>query len=262
MFERLPSWRARLVLALTVAVGAAAFLWPFVLGSAEALARGQDLPWLFTALLALLAVLVLAELSAGGLTATQVAILAALAAMGGALRVLSAGTAGLEPIFALLVLGGRALGARLAFLLGALALLTGAFLTGGVGPWTPFQMIACGWVALGAAVLPRLGGRAEVVALSAYGLVAGLGYGLVMNLWFWPFLGASAPAGGGFVPGGTVATNVAHYAVFFVATSLGWDLSRGALTAVLVALGGRRTLASLRRALRRASFAAERPVSA
>ena len=31
-----------------------------------------------------------------------------------------------------------------AFLLGALALLASAFLTAGVGPWTPFQMIAAG----------------------------------------------------------------------------------------------------------------------
>lgn len=247
-------WRPALVLVVTTAVGAAAFLWPFVLNSPAQLAHGQDLPWLFTVLLALLAVLVLAELSGQGLSAKQVAILGSLAAMGGALRVIGAGAAGLEPMFALLVLGGRALGARLGFLMGALALLTGAFLTGGVGPWTPFQMIACGWVALGAALLPRAGGRREVFLLAGYGFVAGLAFGAVMDLWFWPFLAGSAPAGSGFLPGGTLPANLARFGVFYLASSFGWDLVRGALTAGLVLVGGRRTLASLRRVLRRARF--------
>ena len=50
--------------------------------------------------------------------------------------------------------------------MGSLALLVGALLTGGVGPWVPFQMIACGFVSLGAAALPRLRGRAEILLLS------------------------------------------------------------------------------------------------
>lgn len=249
-------WRATLVLFLTCVVGVAAFLWPFVLSSPEAIAQGQDLPWLFTVLMALLAMLVLAELSASGLSAHNVAVLGALAAIGGALRVLSAGTAGLEPIFALLVLGGRVLGARLGFLMGSMALLTGAFLTGGVGPWTPFQMIGCGWVAMGAGLLPRVSGRREVVMLVGYGVLASMAYGALLNLWFWPFAGATSPAGAGFVTGDGAMANLVRYALFYVVTSLGWDLSRGLFTAVLVAFGGRRVLASLRRATRRASFAA------
>lgn len=248
-------WRATVVLALTCAVGAAAFLWPFVLSSPEAIAQGQDLPWLFTVLMTLLAVLVLAELSASGLSAHHVAVLGALAAIAGALRVLSAGTAGLEPIFALLVLGGRVLGARLGFLMGSLALLTGAFLTGGVGPWTPFQMIGCGWVAMGAGLLPDLTGRREVVMLVGYGVLVSMAYGALLNLWFWPFAGATSPAGAGFVTGDGAIANLVRYGLFYVITSLGWDLSRGLFTGILVAFGGRRILASLRRATRRASFA-------
>ena len=39
---------------------------------------------------------------------------------------------------------------------------TGALLTGGVGPWLPFQMICAGGIGLGAGLLPgRAGGRAE-----------------------------------------------------------------------------------------------------
>ena len=166
------------------------------------LAHGHDAPWLFALLIGLLALVTLAEVAAGGLDAKTIAVLGVLAAMGGALRVLSAGTAGLEPMFFLLVLAGRVLGRGMGFVLGALAIVTGAFLTGGVGPWTPFQMITAGWVGLGAALLPRASGRVERAMLAAYGLVAGLLYGAVMNLWFWPFMGATAPAGAGFVARG------------------------------------------------------------
>lgn len=249
---RLPSL---LSLGLTSLVGVAAFGWPFLASPAVGQEHGRDAPWLFALLLGLLAVVLLAEMTAYGLDAKAVAVLGVLAAMGGALRVLSAGTGGLEPMFFLLVLGGRVLGASKGFLLGALALLTGAFLTGGVGPWLPFQMFAAGWVALGAAVLPPLGGRAERVLLAGYGAVAGFLYGAVMNLWFWPFLAsAAAPSGASFVPGAPLATNLQHYGVFYVATSLGYDLPRAVLTAALVLLVGPRGLAALRRAVRRAKF--------
>jgi energy-coupling factor transport system substrate-specific component len=115
-------------------------------------------------------------------------------------------------------------------------------------------MIACGWVCLGAGLLPPLRGTAERWMLAGYGVVVGFGYGAVMNLWFWPFMGATAPAGAGFVPGAAVGTNLGHYGVFYLATSLGWDLPRGLLTAALVVLAGGPVLSTLRRAVRRAAF--------
>jgi energy-coupling factor transport system substrate-specific component len=207
-------------------------------------------------LIALLAALVVAELSDGGLDAKTVAVLGVLAAAGGALRVLGAGTAGIEPMFFLLVVAGRVLGRGVGFVLGALAILVGAFLTGGVGPWAPFQMIAAGWVGFGAGCLPPASGRTERVMLAGYGFVAGLLFGLLMNLWFWPFVVAGAPTSTGFVPGDPVAANLSRYAAFYLATSLGWDLPRGVLTAVLVMVAGRPVLASLRRGTRRAAFGA------
>jgi len=252
-------WRAAATLGATTVVGLAAFLWPFLAQPGSGLAHSADAPWLFVLLIALLTTLVVAELSGGGLDAKTVAVLGVLAAAGGALRVLGAGTAGLEPIFFLLVMSGRVLGRGVGFVLGALAVLVGAFLTGGVGPWAPFQMIAAGWVGFGAGSLPRMSGLPERVLLAGYGLVAGLLYGLVMNLWFWPFVtsGASgAIAGMAFVPGDPVVTNLSRYGTFYLATSLGWDLPRGVLTAVLVLVAGRPVLASLRRGTRRAAFGA------
>ena len=249
-------WRSASTLAATTVVGLAAFLWPFLAQPGSGLAHSTDAPWLFVVLIALLTALVVAELSSGGLDAKTVAVLGVLAAAGGALRVLGAGTAGLEPMFFLLIVAGRVLGRGMGFVLGALAVLVGAFLTGGVGPWTPFQMIAAGWVGFGAGSLPRAGGRPERVMLAGYGLVAGLLYGLVINLWFWPFLTSGAPAGTAFVAGEPVSANLARYAAFYLATSLVWDLPRGVLTAVLVMVAGRPVLASLRRGTRRAAFGA------
>ena len=249
-------WRAAATLAATTLVGLAAFLWPFLAQPGSGLAHSSDAPWLFVLLIALLAALVMAELSGGGLDAKTVAVLGVLAAAGGALRVLSAGTAGLEPMFFLVVLSGRVLGRGMGFVLGALAVLVGAFLTGGIGPWVPFQMIAAGWVGFGAGCLPRAGGRPERMILAVYGLAAGLLYGLVMNLWFWPVVTSGVPAGMAFVPGDQVTANISHYATFYLTTSLAWDLPRGVLTAVLVLVAGRPVLASLRRGTRRAAFGA------
>jgi energy-coupling factor transport system substrate-specific component len=251
------SWRTPIVMVLVLVVGLAAFGWPFLASPGSELSQmghSTDASFFFVALMSLMALALLAEMTSGGIDAKTIAVLGVLAAAGGALRVLSAGRAGLEPMFFLLVVAGRALGATRGFMLGALALLASAFLTAGVGPWTPFQMIAAGWVCLGAGLLPRATGRAERWLLAAYGLVCGLAYGVVMNLWFWPFLGSSAPAGAGYVPGGGAATNIGHYAVFYVTTSLAWDLPRGVLTAVLTLLASGSLLRALRRSLRRARF--------
>lgn len=242
------------LLGLLTLVGVAAFGWPFVVSAPLGSGQGQNAPWLFALLVGLSGAVVLADQGSARLDAKAVAMIGVIAALGGGVRVLSAGIAGLEPMFFVVVLAGRVLGPRLAFLTGASCLLTGAFLTGAVGPWAPFQMVATGWVALGAALLPRVRGRAEVRLLAAYGLVAGLFYGLVMNLWFWPFLGASAPDGAGFVPGAPIAENLRHYAVFYVVTSLGWDVPRGLLTAALTLATGNALLRTLRRATRRAAF--------
>jgi len=126
---------------------------------------------------------------------------------------------------------GRIAGAG--FLLGGLSVLVGGFLTGGIGPWTPFQMFAAAWVTLGAALLPKASGWRERLLLAGYGFVASLAFGAVMNLWFWPFMTGGAPDGGLFVAGDPASLNAARYAVFYVATSLGWDLPRAVLTAGL-----------------------------
>ncbi|GAA5029169.1 ECF transporter S component [Terrabacter aeriphilus] len=250
-------WPAVVAVAVVGLVGLVAFTWPFFVTGDVARDHGNDAPWFFAVLLALLAVVCLAEVTAGRLDAKTIAVLGVAAAAGGALRLLSAGTAGLEPMFFVVIVAGRVLGPGVGFVSGSLAVTTGALLTGGVGPWLPFQMICAGGIGLGAGLLPgRAGGRTERWSLAAYALVTGLAFGVLMNLWFWPFLGTNAPSGMGFVPGATVSENLGHYGLFYLATSLGWDVPRGVLNAVLVVVAGPALLRVFRRGARRAAFGA------
>jgi len=250
-------WRSWLLLVAASGLGVVAFGWPLLTsptGSVDT-AHAADAPWLFVVLLPLLLAVVLAELAEGALDAKAIALLGVLAALGAALRLPSGGVAGFEPVFFLLVPAGRVLGRGFGFVLGALTLFVSALLTGGVGPWLPFQMFGAAWIGFFAGCLPPLRGRAEVVMLAAYAAVASLAYGLVMNLWFWPFVtgGATALA---FAPGAGLDENLSRFWAFHLATSLGFDLPRAFFTGGFLLLAGRPILAALRRASRRAAFGA------
>ena len=246
--------RSALALSAVFAVGVVAFGWPFLVtpGAALDTSHSGDAPVVFVVMLPLLAAVVLSELTSGGMDAKAVAMLGMLAAVGGALRALGPGTAGLEPSFAVIVLGGRVFGKGFGFVLGAVTLFVGALLTGGVGPWLPFQMVAAGWVGFFAGCLPPGRGRVEVGMLAAYAAVVGVAYGVLMNLWFWPF--ASYGPEVSYVAGDGVAANASRYLVFYLTTSLPWDLGRSVLSAALVLVAGSALLRALRRASRRAAF--------
>ncbi|MFV0136269.1 ECF transporter S component [Streptomyces sp. HMX87] len=254
--------RSTAALALVSAVGVAAFGWPFLAPpTSQVSAHAQDAPWLFAGLLVLLVAVVAATISESGLGPKAVAMLGVLAATGAALRPLGAQTAGLEPMFFLMVLSGRVLGPGFGFVLGSVTMFASALLTGGVGPWMPFQMLAMGWFTMGAGLLPfpdRLRGRTELVLLAVYGFLASFAYGTVMNMAGWPFMGALA-SNIGFDPDASVPANLARFVAYCLATSLGWDLGRAAVTVVLTLTLGAPLLRALRRATRRAAF--EAPVT-
>jgi energy-coupling factor transport system substrate-specific component len=247
--------RAALALSVVSGVGLLAFTWPLFVQPGSDLAGRADAPWLFVVLLPLMIGVVLAEVADGGMDAKSVAVLGVLAAVGAALRPLGGGVAGFEPVFFLLVLAGRALGRGFGLVLGSVTLFASALLTAGVGPWLPFQMLAAGWVGFLAGCLPRATGKAEVVLLTAYGAVAGLAYGLLMNLWLWPFtLGLDSDIS--YVAGDPLTENLGRFIAFTLVTSLGFDIPRALTTAALVAIAARPVLLALRRASRRAEFEA------
>lgn len=245
----------RSVAALAVASGTGliAFCWPLLLVPAGPLGAGTDATLLFALMLPLVLATVLAQVADGGLDSKALAMLGVLSAIGAALRPLGAGMAGLETVFFLLVLAGRALGPGFGFVLGTTTLFASALLTGGVGPWLPFQMMGAAWVGLGAGLLPRASGRWELLLLAGYAAFAGLAYGLLLNLTFWPFtLGPRTQLS--YSPGAPLLENLHAFALFTLATSLGWDVGRALTNVALVLLAGPAVLAALRRATRRAAF--------
>ena len=250
--------RSGALLATTSAVGLVAFLWPFIAPpptASPSAAHAADAPWIFLILLPLLLAVVVSELIEGKLDAKAIALLGVLAACGSALRLPGGVVPGFEPLFFLLIPAGRVLGRGFGFVLGALTLFASAMLTGGVGPWLPFQMIGAAWVGFFAGCLPPMRGRAELVLLAGYAVVAGVLYGAVLNLWFWPF-GTSGGTTVSFVPGDAVIDNARRFVAFHLATSLGFDIPRAVTNLVLVLALGRPVIAALRRASRRVAFGA------
>jgi energy-coupling factor transport system substrate-specific component len=218
----------------------------------EGSSHSTDAPWFFVLVLPLLAAIVLAELNAGGIDAKAVALLGMLSSVGGAMRALSPGVAGLEPSFVFIILGARVFGRGFGFVQGCLTLFIGALLTGGVGPWLPFQMMAAGWIGFIAGCLPAVRGRSEVIMLASVGFVLGLVYGALMNLWFWPFVNLGEAIS--FDSAASAAENLASYSRYYLTTSLIWDLSRGLFTFLLILLIGKPLLRALRRVSRLARF--------
>ena len=158
--------RSTFVLVMASFVGFVAFLWPFVVAPGR-IGDATLAPLLFGALLLLVLATVFAGVADGGIDAKAIAMLGVLSAIGAALRPLGAGTAGIETVFYTLVLAGRVFGPGFGFSLGCTTLFASALITGGVGPWLPYQMFGCAWVGMGAGLLPPMRGRREVLLLAA-----------------------------------------------------------------------------------------------
>ncbi len=246
--------RSSFLLLLTTLFGVAAFGWPLLIhqSAGQNTAHSGDAPWIFVGLLPLLLAIVMAELSEGAIDAKAVALLGILAACFAALRVASPGINGFEPEWFLLILAARVFGRGFGFVLGAVAFFASGLITGGVGPWLPFQLLAAGWVGFGAGCLPPMRGFPERVLLAGYGAVSALVYGLLTNFWFWPFVGSTTTYS--FVPGLGTLANLHRFILFDLTTSMGFDLTRAVTCAVLILVLGRPVLAALRRASRRAAF--------
>ena len=251
-------WRSAVLLVGTSVIGVVGFTWPLFAKphGTENLAHASDAPWLFIVMLPLLLAVLLAELADGVLDTKAVAVLAVLVACGGALRGPTNTIAGgFSGMFFLLFPGGRVFGRGFGFVQGALTMFASALITGGVGPWLPFQMLTTAWVGFFAGCLPPAKGRAELWLLAVYGAVAGVAYGVVMNMWFWPF-STGGDSSVHFVPGASLATNLGRFWAFNISSTFGFDIPRAAGNFVLVLFAGAPVLAALRRAARRAAFGA------
>ena len=240
-----------LLLALTAA-GLALFVGPLLLGAAF-----PQPVVLFSALIAVSTLVVLGvALQTHRLSTRLLAVLAALVAIDATLRlVIVIGLLGFSPIFFLVIAGGFVMGPSFGFASGALTLLLSAVLTAGLGPWLPYQMLAAGWVGIGAGYLGRVTRRSSslwsVAVLCLYGCAAGFAYGLLLDLWEWPLLVASGSSPLSWVPGTGLAALLPRFGAFYLATSLAYDSFRAAGNVVLIALLGPAVIRALDRFRRR-----------
>jgi len=251
------SRRSAMVLGVASLGGLMMLMWPLLVRQSSGGQVGP--PFVFLALLPVVIVVVLAEVTEGGLDPRVLAVLGVLSAVNAVLRGLSPGTAGVELVFFLLILGGRVFGAGFGFVLGCTSLFASALLTAGVGPWLPYQMLASAWVGMGAGLLPRrVTGKAEIAMLVAYGIFAAYAFGLLMNMSSWPFtLGIMVPGHTGglsFVPGDPLSENLQRFWIYTLLTSTGsWDTGRAITNTVALIVLGPAVLTTLRRAVRRAT---------
>lgn len=246
---------ARIGIALVSLVSLLAFTWPLYLPeSAFGLAMTQDRYWVFFLVIPLALFFLGLEINRGKIEMTALALLAVLAALAAALRQIGAGAVGIEPMWFLVILAARVFGATFGFSLGAIAMALSALLTGGIGPWLPFQIMAASWIGLLAGSLPqRVRGRLEIAMLMAIALVAGMSFGFLMDLQLWPWLLGTETAIS-FVPGAGVEENLSRFVRFHFLTAMAWDIPRSILTATLIAITGAPILNALRRAQKRVVF--------
>ncbi|MGI8426294.1 MAG: ECF transporter S component [Actinomycetota bacterium] len=231
--------------------GAAAFTAPFLLGLAadSGQPRSADAPWLLALLAPMLVLVAISEAGHEKMSSKSVALLGALAACAAVLR-LPLSFAGANLFFFLPIAFGFVFGSSFGFLLGSLAMAASAIITGGIGPWLPFQMWAAGWVGAGAGMLQPLARRwrtgrpgqlsayLPVVILAGYGFLAAFFFGAAMNLYFWPvaFRGDGPLA---WSPGLGLTQTFRHYAAFYAVTSFGWDLIGGIANLGVILLVGK-----------------------
>jgi energy-coupling factor transport system substrate-specific component len=246
---------ARIGIVLVSLVSLLAFTWPLYLPeSAFGLAMTQDRYWVFFLIIPLALFFLGLEINRGKIEISALALLAVLAALAAALRQIGAGAVGIEPMWFLVILAARVFGATFGFSLGAIAMALSALLTGGIGPWLPFQIMAASWIGLLAGSLPqRVRGRLEIAMLMVIALVSGMSFGFLMDLQLWPWLLGTETAIS-FVPGAGVEENLSRFVRFHFLTAMAWDIPRSILTATLIAITGAPIINALRRAQKKVVF--------
>jgi energy-coupling factor transport system substrate-specific component len=236
-------------------LGLIAFTWPLFIPESNFFLFRSDSARFLAFFIAGLAVLVISvEISRGALDSKIVALLGVLAALIAALRLVGAGAVGVEPMWFLLIISSYIFGAKFGFSLGVISMAVSAVISGGIGPWLPFQMLAAGWIGLFAGLFSRrIAKNFEIIALIVIGITTSLLFGALMDLQLWPWI-ASTNTELGFIAGAAVLENLSRYLTFHLATAMAWDIPRAITTALLIAFSAKVLLASLSRAALRMGF--------
>jgi energy-coupling factor transport system substrate-specific component len=153
--------------------------------------------------------------------AREIGLVAVLIAAASAGRILFAAVPGAQPVTAIAIIAGIALGPRAGIAVGAgSALVSNAFL--GQGPWTPWQMLLWGLAGMSGGLLaPAL--RRSRPTLIALGVLWGFVFGAAMDIWQLATFG----------PAMTVSAFIAVHA-----RAVPFDVMHALATALILGLAG------------------------
>ena len=107
-----------------------------------------------------------------------VAVMTALSILG---RFIFAALPAFKPITAIVIVTAIWMGPECGFMVGTLTALISNFYFG-QGPWTPFQMLAWGFIGLTAGLLSRPL-KKSIVLLAIFGALSGVFYSCFMDIW-------------------------------------------------------------------------------
>lgn len=142
-------------------------------------------------------------------SAKEIVLVATLAGVGAAGRILFVAIPGVQPLTVIVIATGAALGLRAGVGVGLLApFISNVFLV--QGPWTPFQMLC--WGACGAAGAALAGLVRRRLAFAAFACVLGFGFSVAMDFWLWFAFWPHDLASFTLVVGRGVPFDVAHAA--------------------------------------------------
>ena len=185
----------------------------------------------------------------------RIALLAVLAAVNSLVRLMGAGVAGVETAFALVIIGGFVFGSGFGFSLGALSILASAILSGGIGPWLPFQLIATGLIGFGAGLLPKHSSwTLRLSTLCVYAVITSYLYGAFLTFWTWPLLVGSNTSISFSASEGWLENLWKFIQFEAVSGGLLWDTGRAITTVALIWLSGKALMTTLNRAATRANY--------
>ncbi len=258
MNRLLADWRSRGALLVLGVLGASWLGWPiwssFTAPDRDALET--EFPFLLAALLGLMGLLATSIWLDTGRRAAVFGPILLVAAVDVVFRlVLSPGGAGIEPVYALPLLAGAALGAPAGFLTGALAALASSVALGLVDTPLVGQIIVWGlWGAAGG-LLRTLRPVAAWLMAVFVSVPLGLFTGLALNITGWT--GERDVITGGFLPGLPPLDALQRLVDYTLATSLAFDVTRAVVNAIIVLAIGLPVL----RALRHLSGARPRHIS-
>ena len=248
---------------IVFAMGFFSLIAPFILPQISAAdIQSAVFPIMVSLIIVICLLVMIFEAQSSLLDSKMIAFLAILIAINAGLRFLEnaiPGPGGFSPVFFIIILVGYYFGSRIGFLIGAMTMFISGLITGGIGPWLPGQMITAGWVGQSAPLVRAFVDKlrwnqkpGEIVLLASFGAIWGLLFGAIMNLWFWPFLGAVI--GHSYTKTVGFSENIQRYMAYYLATSLIWDVTRSIGNVLLIAFMAKPVLKIFQRFQQRFTF--------